>query len=54
MSSAAVTSLSCVDEMGSQIDYQIKLLKPPKVTFGLMPGVSSVLKEGNQLQVITL
>jgi len=51
MSSAAVTSLSCVDEMGSQIDYQIKLLKPPKVTFGLMPGVSSVLKEGNQLQV---
>ena len=52
MSAETATSLSCVDEEGSQLDYRVRLLEPPKVKVSL--NSAAELVQGDLLKVQSL
>ena len=49
MNADSATSLSCVDEMGSQLDYRIRLFEEPQVSVTV--NRDTVLNEGDLLEV---
>ena len=49
MSAETATYLSCVDEEGSQLDYRVRLLEPPKVQVSL--NSAAELVQGDLLKV---
>ena len=49
MTAQTATALSCVDEEGSQLDYRVRLLEPPKVQVNL--DSAAELVQGDLLKV---